>query len=50
MLITDRSGLLKSNSHAPKSGKKKRHLNVIGIDIYLIPGRIYMKACNIFKE
>jgi hypothetical protein len=31
-------------------GEEKGQLNTVGIDIYLIPGRVYMKACSIFKE
>ena len=30
--------------------KEKRQLNTIGIDIYLTPGRVYMKARSIFKN
>jgi hypothetical protein len=31
-------------------GKEKRQLNSIGIDIYLTLGRVYMRACSIFKQ
>jgi hypothetical protein len=31
-------------------GREKRQWNSIGIEIYLAPGRVYMKACSIFKE
>ena len=31
-------------------GMEKRQLNSIGIELYLTPGRVYMKACSIFKE
>lgn len=34
----------------PHEEKEKRQLNSIGIDIYLVPGRVYMKACSISKN